>query len=70
MRSWTITIEAEEPINVDEVWPDGDAPSDPTAEDVAKVMRQHGPKMRTLHDWMLDVGIVVKVDDVDVWGQP
>lgn len=38
-------------LTVEEVWPDGDAPENPTAEDVATAMRSsRGP---VLSDWNL-----------------
>lgn len=40
-------------LSIDEVWPDGDAPPNPTAEDVAEVMRRHGGFHRVLLDWGL-----------------
>lgn len=48
-------------LSIDEIWPDGDAPENPTAEDVAAVMRVGGTSTRVLHDWSLDSYINVDV---------
>lgn len=65
--TFTIHIEADYDLTVAEIWPDGDAPKNPTAEDVAEVMgrtndglRNVTNKRRVLHDWCL-------LDDLEVW---
>lgn len=40
-------------LTVAEVWPDGDAPENPTGEDVANVMRKHGGFHGVVSDWSL-----------------
>jgi len=38
-------------LTIEEVWPDGDAPENPSAEDVAEVMRRNGGFRGVLSDW-------------------
>lgn len=63
-KYFSVTIESE--ISSEEVWPDGDAPENPTAEDVAKVMRGCGNETTVVNDWFL-IDRNVEVDGVRVW---
>lgn len=38
-------------LSVADVWPDGDAPENPTPEDVAAVMRAHGGFHGVISGW-------------------
>lgn len=67
-RVFTISVEADYDLSVSEIWPDGDAPDDPTAEDVAAVMESCGTKRRVLHDWNIDDHNVTVDGRVKVWG--
>jgi hypothetical protein len=40
-------------LSVSDIWPDGDAPDDPTAEDVAALMEKCGGLHGVLYDWCL-----------------
>ena len=62
-----VTISADFELSVEDVWPDGDAPENPTADDVAQVMRDGGSCRTVLRDWNLDDDYVVAVDGVEVW---
>jgi hypothetical protein len=42
-------------LSVQEIWPDGDAPENPTRDDVIAVMQKSGSLRRLLCDWNLDV---------------
>ena len=50
-------------LAVDEIWPDGGAPENPTAADVIAVMREssHDRIARLLIEWNLDSDQVVSV---------
>ena len=48
-------------ITVDEVWPDGDAPTNPTAADVVAVLERGSGKWHTLNEWNLTDDIEVSV---------
>jgi len=61
------TVHVEGPsfeLNTDEIWPDGDAPENPTAEDVAKAMRDYckGDMFLLISDWNLNQDIEVYID--------
>lgn len=60
--SFSISIAIEHSLEVDEVWPDGDAPDNPTAEDVKRALFRNkvnpsaSEVKRALEDWdLLDV---------------
>lgn len=62
MKSFTIEIHMEESLTVDEIWPDGDAPENPTAEDVKKVfVKGHE---YNIHSRCADWGFEISKDDV------
>lgn len=57
-------------LAVEDIWPDGDAPENPTAEMVAQRMRDYGPMMYTLREWCLDpqeVTVFGNREIADVW---
>jgi hypothetical protein len=58
-KGFSVQIVGDHYLTVDEIWPDGDAPENPTAADVLAVMRSCGPKSRLVHDWNLDFDIEV-----------
>jgi hypothetical protein len=63
--TFIVHIEADIELTVDEIWPEGDAPKHPTAEDVAERMerdelRNMTNKRQVLNDWCL-------LDDLMVW---
>jgi hypothetical protein len=69
-QHFTVSVSLDAQLTVKEVWPDGDAPEHPTAEDVAAAMRDYGTKGRTLSDWGLDdvdVEVWDKVGRATVW---
>ena len=40
-------------MTVNDLWPDGDAPNEPSAQDVAILIDECGGTMRVLSDWCL-----------------
>lgn len=56
-----VSISASVALNVDEVWPDGDAPDVVDAAAVAAVIARSGDVMSFLRDWL-----IVYADSVDV----
>lgn len=50
-------------LSVEEVWPDGDAPENPTAEDVMEQMKREGSVHRLLGNWDMLYGVQVDVTD-------
>lgn len=55
-------IEASLYLSVDEIWPDGDAPENPTADDVAQVIEQCGGLRAVIRDWDLDQHVSLTID--------
>lgn len=49
-------------LDLEQIWPDGDAPENPTAEDVAKVVEEAGGVHGVLRDWSLDDHLDLMID--------
>jgi len=61
MENFTVHLEGPSfELELDEIWPDGDAPEDPTAEDVVEVMRDYGSSL--IRDWSLDDGLEIYIN--------
>lgn len=58
---FNITIEASADLEIEDLWPDGDAPENPTVEDVEKLIESDGGPKRILRDWNLDSDLAVDV---------
>jgi len=58
-QKFAVDIDGAVTLTVEEVWPDGDAPDNPTAEDVAKRMRGCGSLKDVIYDWNLPATITV-----------
>jgi hypothetical protein len=69
---FVVRFEVEHVLNLDNIWPDGDAPENPTVEDVYRTMRTHGkPPMGhaaldILREWNLDKGAEIVVRPVSL----
>jgi hypothetical protein len=48
--SYTMTAD----LAVEQLWPDGDAPANPTAQDVERLISRCGGWQRVLRSWNLD----------------
>lgn len=59
--SITIFIEGAHSLTVDDVWPDGDAPETPTADDVLNLLERDGLS-RGIDDWNLDFRVIIRVE--------
>ncbi len=62
-KSFGFSISAELSLDVEEIWPDGDWPENPTVDDVLKVIAQCGGKYRVLSDWDLANDLDLMVSD-------
>jgi hypothetical protein len=51
-------------LNEDEIWPDGDAPENPSAMHVKRTIEEAGPLSKVLHDWNLDYDMDLQVGEV------
>lgn len=59
---FTICIDSYFDLAVNEIWPDGDAPENPTAEDVAKAIRKYVNVYDFIRSWNLDTALMVSVE--------
>jgi hypothetical protein len=68
-----VSIEYDPMFSKTQVWPDGDGPENPTAEDVAEVMRRSGGVDSWLMDWNMRLSVSVReagnaaAGSVEVW---
>jgi len=53
MKKFKISYEMETVLDVESMWPDGDAPENPTVEDVKRLINKHGGIYRVLDTWNL-----------------
>ncbi len=55
-KSFTLSVSGEVSVSLNEIWPDGDAPENPTAQDVAKAIEEQGAwsLANFFNDWSLD----------------
>ena len=60
-----VQVSAEETLGVAEIWPDGDAPANPTAVDVIEQIRRTTDEHHFATDWGFDVR--TEVDGLPVW---
>lgn len=65
-RRFHVSVTGDFFLSIADVWPDGDAPDEPTAEDVARRMRDYGNLRHTLREWNLEPDSV-DVEGVEVW---
>lgn len=58
-KGFNFSISADIWLEVKDIWPDGDAPENPTVADVLEVIKKCGGKRDVLTDWSL-------LDDLDL----
>jgi hypothetical protein len=63
MKTFNFSITCEVALDVDQIWPDGDAPQDPTVKDVLKVIDRCGGKAKIIDDWSLIDDLTLEVSD-------
>ena len=49
-----ITVESDSFMTYEDVWPDGNIPENPTAQDVLEAMKKDGDKWTVISDWGLN----------------
>lgn len=65
MKRFRISITCEVELDLDDLWPDGDAPDNPTEQDVRRLIDRDGGPIRILDDWNLwDDGGEIAVTEV------
>ena len=52
-QTFNFRIEADVDLTLDEIWPDGDAPDNPTVDDVIAIVERTPNLSRMLNDWNL-----------------
>ena len=67
MKTFTFEFSGDVTLSVDEIWPDGDAPEDPTLQDVLKQIENTGhfgsDKHALLDDWNLEKDLNITISD-------
>jgi hypothetical protein len=58
---FSIDITINETYSIEEIWPDGDAPENPTVDDVVKVIQACGGPDRVAQDWNLLDGLSLDI---------
>jgi len=64
MKQFNIVIRCIETLDTNELWPDGDAPENPTEKDVYDLIEKHGGPKEVLSDWNLDKDLDCEVIDL------
>lgn len=54
VKSFHISYTVQADLKLEHIWPDGDAPENPTADDVRAKLNAHGPVDQVINDWALD----------------
>jgi hypothetical protein len=55
MKDFTFSLVLEDALTIDDIWPDGDAPENPTAADVMKQLRKDGGNaLEALLEWNME----------------
>lgn len=65
MREFLIRFDGEVALSTADIWPDGDAPDDPSPLDVKRVMEAAGRKERVLRDWDIARYVQVSVSTIN-----
>ena len=55
-KQFRITYTIDVTLSENDIWPDGDAPENPTAEQVAALIRKEGGFPKIIDEWNLDDG--------------
>lgn len=56
-----LSLEMNVDLSMEELWPDGDGPEDPTEEDVVNLIKSEGGILEILNDWNLSELVKVYV---------
>lgn len=55
-KKFRITYTLDVTLDEGDIWPDGDSPENPTAEQVASLIQKEGGFPKVIRDWNLDDG--------------
>jgi hypothetical protein len=62
-KKFCFSIETHVDLTVDEIWPDNDAPENPTVDDVLKVIAECGGATQVIQDWNLVDDLTLSVSE-------
>jgi len=62
-KTFFFNIEVDDTFELDDLWPDGDAPENPSLDDVVKLIQKDGGPDRVAEDWNLLEGLAITVSD-------
>lgn len=62
-KRFQITYHVDVELYANELWPDGDAPENPTVSDVRRLIHKSGGIYRVLDDWNLREGAYVGISE-------
>lgn len=65
-KRFEITIDGSVVLDIDQIWPDGDAPENPNANHVMLLLCKDGRWLDNLVDWNLDDEFAPAVHEVPV----
>lgn len=68
-KRFRIQVQFSETLDVLALWPDGDAPENPTVEDVLALIENEGGFLAAVREWGLDEGGENSVEEVDEHGK-
>ena len=55
-KKFRVTYTIDVTLDEADIWPDGDAPANPTAADVVRLIRKEGGFPKIIDEWNLDDG--------------
>ena len=62
-EGFNFTISSDCWLSIDDIWPDGDAPDNPTVDHVHAVIEQCGGAKVVIREWNLDEDLALAVED-------
>ncbi len=66
MKKFLLTYSGSATLSIEELWPDGDAPENPTEEDVLELIEDCGGPEAILRDWSMDEMLALDVTELGV----
>jgi hypothetical protein len=61
VKHFQISMHVDVTLSTAEIWPDGNAPAEPTEEDVRQLIERSGGPATVLRTWSLDADLVTTV---------
>lgn len=68
-KSFQFEFDGDHYLTIEQIWPDGDAPENPTVDDVIAVLQKScGSVSRVIGDWELGCSVLVNGKDAGLRG--